>query len=290
MLKFNLSHRGVNVIRKTFCVAAALFLAGSLGAGDWAQQVNSAVQSQKKGDLKTAERTLLKALLAAENFGEKDPRTAYTLDYLGTVYQQQGQSDEALAVFARAHDGFAKSLGPDSSEAVESGHRLADAYAAAEKWSKAEPLYRDLLDRERARKPADPLALASACTDLGLSLDAQSQWDSALKLYKEAQALREKALGPDAAEVAETLNNQGRIALLRGDLKQAETLIRRALAIDEKALGEGHPAVADDLRRLSAVLFKAGKTDESKALGDRAEKLDNDRQPAPRPQRLGGER
>lgn len=263
-----------------------LFLAAALRAGDWAQLVNQAVQRQKAGDLKAAESILLKALLAAERFGPADPRVAYTLDYLGTLYQQRGATDEALAVFARAQTAFASSLGKDSPEAVESARRLADSYAEAGRWEQAEPLYKDLLARERARRPGDPLALASACIDWGLSLDALGRWDEALKLYREAEKLRVQVLGPDAVEVAEALNNQGRAWLMKGDLKKAEAYIRRALAIDEKALGEGHPAVADDLRRLAAVLFKAGRQAESRALGERAEKLDAERIPAPKARRL----
>lgn len=255
---------------------------------EWTRLVKAAVQSQQKGDPKAAERSLLKALLVAEGFGENDPRAAYTLDYLGTLYQQRGDSSEALAVFDRARQGFVKSLGADSAEALDSAQRLGDAYAAAGQWAKAEPLYRERLDRERARTPQEPLALAAAATDLGLALDSQEQWDGALKLYQEAEALRRKALGAEAPELAEALNNQGRVHLLRGDLKKAEKLIRAALAIDEAALGEKHPAVADDLRRLAAVLYKAGKLDESAKLGARAEQLDSDRAPAPKPRRLAG--
>jgi tetratricopeptide (TPR) repeat protein len=289
MLKLSPSFAGVNVLR-ILSLIIVFALAGPSLAGTpkdpWGELVKAAVQSQQKGDLKAAERSLLKALLAAEAFGDSDPRAAYTLDYLGTLYQQRGDSAEALAVFGRAQAGFAKALGPESPEALDSEQRLADAYAAAQRWAQAEPLYRASLERERARKPADPVALAGACTDLGLALDAQEQWPAALKLYQEAEKLRRKALGDDAPEVAETLNNQGRVHLLRGDLRQAERMIRQALAIDEQALGEQHPAVADDLRRLSAVLFRAGKLEESKALGERAEALDNDRAPTPKPRRV----
>lgn len=276
---------------KSIILAALFVFSGPLSAAvqdEWNRLVKAAVQSQKKGDNKAAERSLLKALLVADGFEASDPRSAYTLDYLGTLYQQRGDSSEALAVFERARQGFVKALGADSAEAVDSGQRLGDAYAGAGLWAKAEPLYRERLDRERARTPQDPLALASAATDLGLSLDSQEQWDAALKLYKEAEDLRRKALGEESSELAESLNNQGRLHLMRGDLKKAEKLIRQALAIDEKALGESHPAVADDLRRLAAVLFKAGKKEESAQLGARAEQLDQDRAPEPKPRRLAG--
>lgn len=287
-LKFSFFSGGVNVM-KAALFAVLFAFQGSLSATptqDWSALVKSAVKDQQGGRPKSAEQSLLKALLVADDFGPKDPRSAFTLDYLGTLYQQRGDSNDALAVFERARQGFIKALGEESPEAIESGQRLADAYAAAEKWKQAEPLYRASLERARAAKPVDAEAVASACTDLGLALDAQQQWDSALKLYKEAEALRRKALGDDDPQVAECLNNQGRVHLKQGDLKMAEKQIRAALAIDEKALSERDPAVVDDLRRLAAVLFKAGKVAESGQVGQRAEKLDAERLPTPTAKRL----
>jgi tetratricopeptide (TPR) repeat protein len=266
-----------------FTLAAAAPLAA---AEDWNALIKAAIQAQKKGDLKEAEAKLLKAQLAAEDFGPQDPRAAYTLDYLGTLYAQRGDLSDALAVYERARAGFEASLGADSSEAIESAARLAEAYGNAGQWAKAEPHYRAALTRARAKQPADPVTVAAAATDLGLSVDAQGRYDEALKLYKEAEGLRRQALGPESSELAECLNNEGRAYLMKGDLKQAEKLIRQALAIDEKALGESHPSVSDDLRRLSAVLFKAGKKDESGQLGARAEKLDQERQTTPSPKPL----
>lgn len=291
MLKLSSSPTGVNVLKKALLACVLGLAVGQLqAADDWNSLVKAAVQAQKKGDNKGAEAKLLKALLAAEAFGDKDPRAAYTLDYLGTLYAQRGDSGDALAVYERARAGFESSLGPDSQEAVESAARLAEAYGNANQWAKAEPLYKAALARARAKQPEDAVAVASACVDLGIAVDAQGRFDEALKLYKEAEGLRRASLGAESAELAEVLNNEGRAYLMKGDLKKAEKLIREALAIDEKALGEQHPAVADDLRRLSAVLFKAGKKDESAALGARAEKLDQDRHPAPKPKRLGADK
>jgi tetratricopeptide (TPR) repeat protein len=201
--------------------------------------------------------------MTAEKFEASDPRAAYTLDYLGTLYQQRKMDDEALRVYEQALKGFDKALGDKSDESRASAQRLAESYEAVEQWKKAEPLRRRLVDKLRAEAKADPLAMAQDLNDLAYCLDAQKNWDEAMGLYDEVLRLRETVLGAEATEVAETLNNQGRVHLLRGDLKAAEALLRRALSIDQKALGLDHGVVADDRRRLAAVLKKAGKDSEA---------------------------
>jgi tetratricopeptide (TPR) repeat protein len=263
---------GTRYMRKAFILS--LFLVPTLlQAATWESELKEAVRLQRQGKLKAAEQMLLKAQLEAASFGANDPREAYTLDYLGTLYMQEGAKEDALAVFAKALRGFDTSLGPDSAEAQESAKRLAEAYEADQQWEKAEPLYRRLAETARKDTKTEPLALAERISDLAFSLDAQKKWDEAMPLYDEALKLRQKALGDDAAEVAETLNNQARIWLLKGDAPKAIGLFRRALAIDEKALGKDHPSVADDLHRLAAALTKAGKAGEAGPLDARAERI-----------------
>jgi cytochrome c-type biogenesis protein CcmH/NrfG len=104
-------------MQKAFILS--LFLVPALlSAETWESQLKEAIRLQRTGKLKPAEEMLMKAQLTAEAFGPADPRAAYTLDYLGTLYMQEGAKSDALAVFAKALRGFDASLGPDSSEAL----------------------------------------------------------------------------------------------------------------------------------------------------------------------------
>lgn len=279
--KLSLFFFGRNVLKRfafSFIVFAGL--ASALRADssdDWNQQVKTAALDQHKGDLKGAEKILLRALLTTESFNTDDPRAAFTLDYLGTLYQQQGRNVDAVAVFRRALKDFDGSLGPHSNDALSSAGRLADAYEAAGLWAKAEPLRRRLLRELAGEEAPDPALLAQAESDLALCLDAQKKWDEAMVLYADALQKRRNALGPGSPEVAETLSNEGRVWLLRGRPVEAEQLMRQALAIDVKALGPGNPAVADDLRRLAVVLKRRGETAEAALDEARAAAMDEAR-------------
>ena len=67
--------------------------------------------------------------------------------------------------------------------------------------------------------------------------DNQGRYADAEPLYKRALAVREKTLGPDHPDVAQTLNNLALLYYNQGRYAEAEPLYKRALAIYEKALG-----------------------------------------------------
>ncbi len=75
-------------------------------------------------------------------------------------------------------------------------------------------------------------------------------------LFRRALAIREKALGPDHPDVAQSLNNLAGLLDTQGKYAEAEPLFRRALAIMEKALGEGHPNTITVRTSLDTLLAK----------------------------------
>jgi Tetratricopeptide repeat len=60
-------------------------------------------------------------------------------------------------------------------------------------------------------------------------------------------AIREKALGPEHPDVAQTLNNLAELYRAQGRY-MAEPLFERSLRAVEKALGPNHPEVAKGLK------------------------------------------
>src|SRR5690348_74011 len=98
---------------KVLCFSAFLALACPAPAATaWEALIKAAVQAQKKGQLKAAEDQLLKAMFEAEAFPAQDPRLAYTLDYLGLLYLNQGELADAKRVFERALKLFDGAKGP----------------------------------------------------------------------------------------------------------------------------------------------------------------------------------
>jgi serine/threonine-protein kinase len=91
-------------------------------------------------------------------------------------------------------------------------------------------------------------------------------YDKAATLLEQALEIRQRTLGQEHLEVAESLTNLGVVLKDKGDLEAAEPMLRRALAIRQKLLGEAHLAVALSLNDLGLVLRDKGKPDEAEQL------------------------
>src|SRR2546423_152024 len=79
------------------------------------------------------------------------------------------------------------------------------------------------------------------------------KFDEAIPLAERALALREKALGPQAPEVAGALSNLAVLYQATGKLDRAEALNLRALSIYEQASGGDRAHLADVLYHLAEI-------------------------------------
>ena len=99
---------------------------------------------------------------------------------------------------------------------------------------------------------------------------ALGAYAAARPLYERALALREKRLGAEHQDTAETLNN---LALLLGDegnYQAARPLFERALAIMEKVHGPEHRATVTVLNNLALLLREQGDLGAARPLFERA--------------------
>ena len=98
----------------------------------------------------------------------------------------------------------------------------------------------------------------------------QDKYADAEGLFKRALAIKEKALGADHPDVANSLNNLAIGYGEQGKYADAEGLFKRALAIREKTLGADHPELASTLASLAVVYGKQGKYADAEGLFKRA--------------------
>jgi tetratricopeptide (TPR) repeat protein len=83
-------------------------------------------------------------------------------------------------------------------------------------------------------------------------------YTQAASLLREALAIRERALGPEHRDTAESLHSLSMALKAQGDFVGARALLERALAIRERALGPEHPDTAQSLNNLGMVLQGQG--------------------------------
>jgi tetratricopeptide (TPR) repeat protein len=81
----------------------------------------------------------------------------------------------------------------------------------------------------------------------------QERYAEAEALHLRAIAIREKSLGPDRPDVAQSLNNLGKLYCLQQRYAEAEPLFERALSIRERSLGSDHPWTKEARDSLEAL-------------------------------------
>jgi tetratricopeptide (TPR) repeat protein len=91
-----------------------------------------------------------------------------------------------------------------------------------------------------------------------------------LLLLEKALAIREKALGSEHEDVADSLNNLAGLFHGQGQYEKAEPLYQHALSIREKALGLEHEDVANSLNNLAGLYHGQGRYAEAEPLYQRA--------------------
>jgi tetratricopeptide (TPR) repeat protein len=120
-------------------------------------------------------------------------------------------------------------------------------------------------------------APASAQLREAAALDAKvnalfnaGKYQEALPLAQRSLAIREKALGPDNLNVANSVYNLAQLNGYQGNFADAEMLYRRALAIYEKARGPDHPDVADAVDSIAYLYKEQGRYADAEPLYQRS--------------------
>jgi len=116
----------------------------------------------------------------------------------------------------------------------------------------------------------DSLAEAKRLNDKCINFREEGKYDEALEPCQRALAIREKVLGGENTDVAQSLNNLAGLYYLVGDYRKAEPLYKRALVIREKALGSEHPKVATVLSNLALLYQDKGDYAKAEPLYQRA--------------------
>ncbi|HZI56572.1 MAG TPA: FxSxx-COOH system tetratricopeptide repeat protein, partial [Verrucomicrobiae bacterium] len=104
----------------------------------------------------------------------------------------------------------------------------------------------------------------------GYYLNERAEYAQAELLLRRALSVSEKALGPEAPNIATSLNNLAILYTVQGRHAEAEPLHQRALAIREKVQGPEHPDTATNLNNLAELYKRQGRHAEAEPLYQRS--------------------
>ncbi len=149
-------------------------------------------------------------------------------------------------------------------------------------WAESSQLQLALLPGEH------PLAEADLRNNLGGVLYVTGDYAGAARMYGEALALREGALGPGHPRVSDSLNNLAGVRYALGEYEESTRLYNRALVLQDQAFGPDHPQVATTLSNLALVHESTGAYAEAIRLLKRAIEIKESALGADHPQLANG--
>jgi tetratricopeptide (TPR) repeat protein len=198
----------------------------------------------------------LRNLTINENFfGVDHLSTAQSLGNLAEFYRKTGKYDEAEALFIRAITIYERENNPSI---VVSLNNLALLYCTLGQYDDAKQLYNRSLSIAKQRLFAYPIYTAFSLTGLANIYEAniyesKDRYELAEKLNKESLKIREKMLGINHVETAESLHNLGYLYYLEHRYTEANPLLVRALAIRKLKLVAEHRHTQDTQLLLQLV-------------------------------------
>jgi tetratricopeptide (TPR) repeat protein len=116
----------------------------------------------------------------------------------------------------------------------------------------------------------EPRALSGLLDRVGSYLWARGEFGSARPLVERALSIRERVLGPEHPDTADSLNSLGVLLVDQRELATAGSLLERGLAIRERVLGPDHPQTAWSLHNLGWLRRTQGDLTAARAMHERA--------------------
>jgi tetratricopeptide (TPR) repeat protein len=206
-------------------------------------------------------RPLFERILAMreKRFGSEHPDTTASLNNLALLVQAQGDLAGARRLVEGSVALDEKALGLDHREtATRLGQPRLPAYGPERPCGGAAALRAGAGYPREGARPRTPRHGAEPQQHRRSALPpARSFWTR--PLYERALAIREKALGPEHPDTAESLNNLAELLQNQRDFAGARPFHERALAIREKALGPEHPDTAGSLNNLRPPTLRTGQ-------------------------------
>ncbi len=147
---------------------------------------------------------------------------------------------------------------------------LARGYTRIGEYSKAEPIYKQIVEiREKHSGSNHPLT-ATAIYNLAWFYANLADYAKAEALFQQALDIRRNFFGPEHPSTAECLNSLAVLQENIGNYIHAEALYQQALQIQQKTLGARHAAIATTLNNLGSLYWILGDYSKSEVCYNQA--------------------
>lgn len=252
------------------CLVVSLLMltlsSAAYAAGDeaWVSVSKKAQQAAHQQRFTEAESLYNQAITEAKKFGAESSRVGISMSGLAAVYEYKGEYAKAEKLFKQALTIQEKSLGANSTHVATCLNNISSLYARMGQPSEAIAYSeRALAIMKKVRGENSPEALMVRQNLAELKTQTGG---SSLEELKETLKKRESLLGPDHADVAQSLNSLAQWYFQHEQYSQAEPLYKRSLAICTKKLGPKNQYTLTATQNLGTVYYEEKKFDLAEPL------------------------
>eukprot|EP00557_Chaetoceros_sp_GSL56_P001646 CAMPEP_0176503402 /NCGR_PEP_ID=MMETSP0200_2-20121128/15343_1 /TAXON_ID=947934 /ORGANISM="Chaetoceros sp., Strain GSL56" /LENGTH=762 /DNA_ID=CAMNT_0017902689 /DNA_START=2361 /DNA_END=4649 /DNA_ORIENTATION=- len=185
-------------------------------------------------------------------------RLAWMLNRIGLVYDNQGEYDNALEYYERAHSIKNKVLGPDHPDLATTYNNMGSIYENQGDYQKALDYYEKARDLQK-NNPDQYNNLANTYNNIGLVYDNLEDYDRALENYQLCKDIRMNLFGRDHLSLANVVNNIGSVYDKQGEFSNALECYDNARILEERFYGKNHPQLATTYSNIGLVHSNQGK-------------------------------
>lgn len=196
--------------------------------------------------------------LARRAFPPEHPGYALSLEKLGQLHDQAGDSAAARAPLVEAHRLLEKAEMRDERAIYRSARRLAFLCESMGETAAAVTYYEQAIGVGTELGDVLYSELGTMLNNIALLYRASGRATEAEPVYLHALEVYEKQLGPEHTDVASVLNNLAVFYTNERRFSEAEKMHLRALAIREKLLPPTHCDIAQSKCNLAVVYHSRG--------------------------------
>jgi tetratricopeptide (TPR) repeat protein len=193
----------------------------------WDQYRQRALQAAKEGNVSQAEAMWLKALNEAKTFEKTEPRLAYTLDNIASLYYNMGHYEQAELFCRRAIYSAQLIFGNAHPKLANCLNNLAGIFYSQRRYREALPVAMRVLSIYENTYGQEHQEVGMAANNLAMVLHADGKHGEAEKLYLRAYRIRSKALGPHHPVVVAIIDNYRNLRLAQLEAPDSDSIISR---------------------------------------------------------------
>ncbi|MBL0164516.1 MAG: tetratricopeptide repeat protein [Xanthomonadales bacterium] len=190
------------------------------------------------GEYGRAEPLLKQAIATSTDSAIPADVKARALIGLANMEAEKRSFDDALLHLDQAHDLAISEGAVGANLSADARRQRADVLVRRGDFATAEPLLRELLKSDQARRGSDSEAVATDWRLLAICLEELSRYDESAAAFGEAARIARALHGDHHSSLAYVLNDLGLMLMHRGDLAGAENALRETLSISHGIHGE----------------------------------------------------